>query len=307
MKFNLKLIILVTLVAGTMACNEQAGADGYTLKFNMKKGDSFDYTMNMDMTMKQEMMGQQVDVSTAMQMGYLFEVTGDSAGWKQVSATISKVAMDMNAGGMQIKVDSDDPATDSTNPMGIVGKVFGAMKGGQFSFTINEKGEVGAVTGMKEMMQRIIQNSGIDNPDMMMASFGKSFDEQQFRQNLQQSFSVYPDKPVKPGDTWKRTLNMNNNGVQMKLDNTYTLVGVNGDDAELKVASVISSDADSSSVMGMQVEMNGTMDGNMHYLLESGLPQQGTMDMNMNMKMTGEGMDVPMDMKMKMNFSAKKK
>jgi hypothetical protein len=38
----------------------------------------------------------------------------------------------------------------------MVGKVMGAMKGGQFGFTINENGEIGSVFGLQEMMKNMI-------------------------------------------------------------------------------------------------------------------------------------------------------
>jgi len=289
--------------------NETKTADGYTLKFNVEKGTKFGYSSTMDMSMKQNVMGQDMEVKNKMLMGYTFEVTGDSAGWKTVAATISHIAMDMNAGGQVIHFDSNEPDTavaSEQNPMAMVGKVLGAMKGGRFGFTINENGEVGSVYGMKEMMQNMMEKTNLPDIEIMAESVAKSFDEENFKQNMQQSFNMYPGKPVKTGESWTKTMTMKNGGMDMKMDNTYTLESVNGDDAAVKVVSKISSGADTSGTMGMKVDMSGTMDGSMNYDLPTGLLKKGDMNMKMNMKMTGQGMEVPVDMNMKMIFEGRK-
>jgi hypothetical protein len=62
----------------------------------------------MDMAMKQNVMGKDMDIKNKMLMGYTFEVNDDSAGWKKIAATISRVAMDMNAAGMTVHFDTNE-------------------------------------------------------------------------------------------------------------------------------------------------------------------------------------------------------
>jgi len=289
-------------------CNEASTANGINLKFNLQKGDHFLYSIGMDMHARQQVMGKDMDVNTKMDIGYTFDVTGDSAGWKKVNATISKIAMNMDAGGMQIKFDSDNPsATDSTSPMGKIGQVFGAMKGGQFGFTINEKGEVGTVTGIRDMMEHALSTLG--NPTTsaaMMAGLSKSFDENQFKENLQQSFGIYPDKAIKPGDSWHKTMNVNNAGIIMKTDNTYTLESVENNNAQIKMTSKISSVSDSTQLMGTQMDMDGTMDGTMQFDIATGMPIKGVNNMQLNMKVKNQGTEMPMNMSLTLNISGKK-
>src|SRR5438046_7766042 len=87
------------IIAGCGSGSETKTADGYVLKFNMAKGTKFEYSVTMDMGMKESVMGKDVDVKNKMLISYTFAVTGDSAGWKKVDATISRIAMDMNAEG----------------------------------------------------------------------------------------------------------------------------------------------------------------------------------------------------------------
>src|ERR1041385_3183384 len=86
------------------SCNS-AKNETITLKFNLPKGSSYDYNMDMDLNMSGTAGGQQMSMKNNMQMGYRFGVTDDSAGWKKISATFSRIAMDMDAGGMTINFD----------------------------------------------------------------------------------------------------------------------------------------------------------------------------------------------------------
>lgn len=283
-----------------------AGGDAVTFKFNVPKGTKFSYAVGMDMNMNQTMGGQQVAVKTNLGMGYTFEVTADSAGWKTMNATISRVAMDMNANGMSMKFDSDSPNTDTTSPMAKVGVMLGAMKGGQFSFTMNENGEIGQVTGIEEMTQRIISSMPAAQADMARQTIGKTFNEQSFKQNMQQAFAMYPGKPVKIGDTWTRTLTMDNNGMPMKLDNTYTLQAVEGSNLKVKVDSKITSAGTNAAVPGMQIDMTGDLKGVNSFDEATGMPLNGDDDMNLDMKMKMQGQEMPVKLKMKMTITGKK-
>jgi hypothetical protein len=289
-----------------MSCGPSSPGNGnaITLKFNVGKGAKFNYTANVGMHITENVMGQTMNMENKIGMGYIFEVEKDSAGWKTLTSTINKISMDVNAGGRSLKFDTDSSLSDTAGPEGMMSKIFGAMKGGQFSFTMDEKGHVGSVYGMKEMMERMVSRLNVPNAEMIMQSMGKSLDEANFKQNIEQSFAVYPDKPVKPGDTWVRTLNINSNGLPVKYDNTYTLNSVTGSNANVKVSSKISSGADSSTTGAKDV--NGTMTGDMNYDIPTGIPLTGDLNMKMNMKVSAQGQEMPVNMDMKMTITGKK-
>jgi len=254
--------------------------------------------MNMAMNVDQNVMGNSMHMTNKMKVGYIFEVTNDSSGWKTLNSTINRIGMNVNAGSMSINFDTDSAMTDTTGPAGIMGKVFGAMKGGQFTFTMNEKGQVGQVSGMKEMMEKIMEKENMPNAQMIMQSMGKAFDENNFKQNISQSFAVYPDNPIKPGDSWTKTMNINSNGIPMKSENTYTLTSVDGDKANIKVAAKISS-ADSTTTEAIS-NLSGTIDGTSVYEISTGMLVSGDMDMKMNVKTQQQPTPVTVDIRMMM-------
>jgi len=280
--------------------------DAVAFKFNVAKGTKFSYLLGMNMDMNQSVMGQQVKMKTDIGMGYTFEVTGDSAGWKTMTATISKISMNMAANGMSMKYDSDSPSSDTTGPMGKMGAIMGAMKGGQFGFTMNENGEIGQVTGINEMVQKMTGSMVGDQAAIANQAIGKTFNEQSFKQNMQQSFAMYPGKPVKPGDSWSKKLTMDNNGLPMSLDNTYTLQAVEGNTLKVKVESKITSAGSTVAAPGMSVDMTGDLKGLNTFDQATGLPLSGDDNMTINMKMKGQGQEIPMKMDMKITITGKK-
>ena len=154
--------------------------------------------------------------------------------------------MHINSNGVNVDFDSDKATDTSDVVSGTVGKVLGALKGGQFGFTMNEQGKIGSVTGINDMMQRIMSSINLQGAGSMAAGMSSTFNDDNFKQNIQQSFGMYPDKPVKTGDTWTNTMNTNNQGIQMKIDNTYTLESVKDSTANVKVDSKISSPGENS-------------------------------------------------------------
>ena len=80
------LAIAIPALVILFSCNNNPlkTGDTVTLKFNLPKGSSYDYNMDMDMTMKGSVNGQPMNMTNKMAMGYRFGVTGDSAGWKNL-------------------------------------------------------------------------------------------------------------------------------------------------------------------------------------------------------------------------------
>lgn len=297
-KFLSAIILPACLVL--FSCNNKKGGEAITLKFNLPAGSTYDYNVDMDMAMSGVVNGQSVNIKDQMGMGYRFAAVSDSAGWKTISATINRIAMHMNTNGVDIDFDSDKEADSTGVVSGTVGKVLGALKGGHFGFTMNEKGQIGKITGINDMMQRIMTSINVPATDAMAAGASSTFNEENFKQNIQQSFGMYPDKPVKPGDAWTNTIDMNSQGTPMKIDNTYTLESVTGDTAHVKVDSKISSPG--ADVTGI----TGTMTGKMNFDIPTGLPADGNLNMNMHMTMNTGGQVVPMNMVIDMKITGKK-
>src|SRR6185369_13244608 len=297
-KFLLALPLLVA-IAYLASCNSSSATDAIELKFKLPKGKKYEYAMNMEMQWNQEMMGKKMDMKNTMGFTYLFEVTNDSSEWKTVSSILAKVNLDMSINGRTMHYDTDMPATDS-GPIAMMGKAFGAMKGSQFSFTVNDKGDIGEVKGIKEIQDSMFSAMHNGEGEGPVEGLRKTFDEKGLKQNMQQAFSTYPGKPVKVGDTWTKTTTQKVQGMTIKSDNVYTLESVHGNDAIVKLTSKLS--LDNAGEANPARSITGTSEGKTHYDLETGLITDGDLDMKMDMKRKVNNTELPMSMNMKMKI-----
>jgi len=304
---KLKLLLAAAAVASTILTGFcQAGADNaIALKFNIPAGTKFSNGVTMDMNMTQTAAGNEIKVTTKITQGYIFEVTKDSAGWKTMNATFARMAMHMEVMDHTVDYDSDSPTSDTTSPMAKMGSVFSVMKNSHFTFTMNENGEIGKVTGLKEMVKKITAGMSSTDAAAALQPLGQTFNEESFKQNLQQSFAAYPGKPIKIGESWNKTLNMNNAGAIMKLTNTYTLDSIVGGVAKVKLVSIITV-PEGTTIQGMPATITGTINGENGFDLVTGMPVGANLMMLVDMHITAQGQTIPMSVKTNIIIEGKK-
>jgi hypothetical protein len=193
------------------SCNNSnkpgSGGDAVELRLNLEKGKTYGYAMKTDMNMDVQVLGKPMKTSVSMNFGFKINVDDiDSAHNYRVTSTYDAIKFKTSAMGMEMGYDSQEPGDTTRADMfsGMFRKMFGGMLGKQFKFTLTPKGEVKDVTGVKEMVESMMNS--IDIPEARKAAMQKqmesSFNEDQIKQGFEQGFSVFPDKPVKVGDSW---------------------------------------------------------------------------------------------------------
>jgi hypothetical protein len=297
-RIGIAFVALVCLVAA--ACNTNS-KDAITLKLNLKQGDKFEQEIATAMSLTQKSMGQDAKLNNNMAFTYVFEALSDSAGWTKMGSTINHIIVEMSGVGGKEVYDSNNTAAnaDSTDMMA---KLFGTMKGSSFSFTVNDKGEIGRVEGLEEMQRKMGEAIPGETGE---AAGDKIYNEQSFKENIQQSFAAYPEKPVKPGDSWNKSMLLRSEGMTIQSDNVYTLESVQGNKAIIKVTAKLSSAAQQMAP-GTEVEVSGNSNGTLEYDIPTGMPVSGNIDMLMNMTMKSQGTQVPMSVNMKTTIKGRK-
>jgi hypothetical protein len=296
----MKKLLIALSFAGTFILACKTSSELVSLKLQMPKGSRYEYTTTADMEMTQGSGAIPMKMKTLLTFTYLFDVANDSAGWKTITSTIRGMKMDANAMGMKMSMDTDNPS-DTSGPLGMLNKMFGGLKGKQFAFTMDEQGKIGKVSGLKEIMESMIP------PDAKggdIKKMGGGFSEESFRQSIQQAFSIFPMAPVKVGESWKDTTEMNQNGVTLKSISTYTLESVDDGNAVVKVNSVYEPGRSKSN--GADMSVKGKSNGKYTYEMASGMILDGNMNMSMDMEAEAEGQKTPMKMETKLSIKGKK-
>ncbi|OJW80953.1 MAG: hypothetical protein BGO69_19925 [Bacteroidetes bacterium 46-16] len=257
-----KILVLgiSSLIAISMllACGDNNGGSGtnsdgsISLKFNFQKGTKYKYIVKNRQSITQEMMGKHITVDQDMDMESTYEVTGAEGSNKKLTVTYDRIAMKSNNSFKNMAYDSDDTAHSAPELRSL-----GDMVHRAFSMTVNEKGQIVQLDGFRELMP------GSDDAPISDSSL---------RSMMQQAFYIYPDKPVKPGDTWNNSYSTSLGFMDLNTDNTYKLVSVKDGIAHIEMSSKITSHpANTGEAKEIKMDLNGVQTGGLDVDVASGL------------------------------------
>lgn len=294
MKRILYLLLLSGLLMGVVTTESCQSAKTSTatkmLKFNFEKGKGYDYEMIMNMD--QEIMSQKMKMD--MTTYYSMDVVEDDGAIKTVVSTYDRFKMDMNVAGIEMVIDSDKPVSgDGTDPMKMMNKILGAIKGRQFTMKINAEGKVLEVIGFENMAQSIIDSIDISGEmkNQMIQQFDKQFNEQSVKDQFERVLYIFPNKEIKIGDTWeKKTSSVGLTGGN--YTSVYTVTDIEGDMVTLDEKSIIKADEEG-------VKMNGKVLGKLIVDSKSGLVVSADMDMTITTQNEGQSFDINVKTKIK--------
>lgn len=176
-----KLLVLFLLSSAAFTSNAQQVE--FKMKLPLNKPLKAVTTMKMDMEGAQSMIMDMTTKST-------INVAKFESPNYTIENTTDAVKMDIDAGMMTISYDSENPSDDPT----------AAAMGAQFENLIGKK-----ITMITSETGKVVKMEGVDDAQN---PFG----------NVEMS-ATYPDKPVKPGDTW--TSEATSNGITTKALNKY--------------------------------------------------------------------------------------
>lgn len=289
-------------------CNgSQSGSgDAVDLKLNLQKGKTYTYLMKSDMNIAMDLMGKPMNTTANIDFGFKMKVEDIDAQHNfNMTASYNAIRFKMSAMGMDLGYDSGNLGdTTKENTMNnMFRKVFSSMVGRSFKLTMSPKGEVLKVDSLKELVQSMADN--IDVPDNMKAQMRKqmteSFNEDQVKQGFAQGFSIYPEKPVKVGDSWTKNVDKTMNSMKMKQEIKYTVKEIKDNNVLLDMTGIITSAMASDSTSAVKLDMSGDEKGSMELLRSTGLVSKANIDMTMKMTAAGH----PMNMKVKVTLEGK--
>ena len=284
--YAIAVICFSSFIIGCNSADKKTASDNVSLKFNLQKGKTYLYSMQMNM--ENNMQGQKMD--TDMDFDYSLQILDDKDSLKTIRTTYDRIAMKMDAGVMKVDFDTNQPQKDSVvniqaNPMTLMSNMFYAMKGKSFDMKVNSKGEVVQVTGLEEMKQTLINSMTDENlKGAMSQAFASQFNEDNIKNSFSQALNIFPDKPIKVGDTWNKKMSMGGMAAA-DMTTTYTVKDIKADNVVLDVKADIN-----------MAQAKGAQTGTMHVSSETGLVTEANLEqkftaptaMTIHTKITGK-------------------
>ena len=115
---------------------------------------------------------------------------------------------------------------------------------------------------------------------------------------MEQSLNVYPDVPVRPGDTWQRTYATNIGFMDMKVVSNYKLISVANGTAHISVdATITSAPAGNPQQQEMHLEMKGSQTGTMDIDIVTGLILESRFGQDVSGTIRIPGVEIPVKLR----------
>jgi hypothetical protein len=263
--------------------------DAVSLKLNLKPGEQFNQNMKVDMDINSEAMGQKINMKMGFDAGMKFAVsTTDSAGSMNMNMTYT--ALDAN-------IDMGALAAGKGGEMNtMMKKIMGALVGETITVTMNKNGELTGTGGFEAIKANLTRKAdSLGLPEASIDQIVEGFAQKNLDGNLKMMFNIYPDKPVKPGDTWVKETTQEVNNINMKMKNEYTLTKVNGGVAYIALkSSAVGKGEMKQAGQNMEVDIDLTQKGTLEMNMSNGTLKGGKADMKMDGTINAMGMKMPM-------------
>jgi hypothetical protein len=302
MKIKRLVIAGLLLVSGFSVASAQV-----KLSFNPEKGTKYEYRQEMLSKVKQNVMGQEIQVETEMSFNYLMEVKDKTPQEIHLQFTYRDVSFIVSSPMMKMGYDSKNPVENPSEMDNNLSKMFSKMLNASFMAVVAPDGSVKSVTGMdaiSESMTNALTNDG-QAAAQMGAQMKLQFSDDALKKMFEQSFKTYPDKAVKKGDSWNMenaiSTTTNNMNMNTNIKTKYTLKEVSKNMATVAVEGEL----EIIFPENMEGRLAGTQTGTMIIDTKSGLPVTSDVSQNMKGVIKAQGMEIQMEMTSKAKSSTK--
>ncbi len=259
------------------------------LKFNLENGKGYDYEMTMNMD--QEVQGQKIKLDMATY--YSMNVNSAEGDMREITAAIDRFKISTSAAGFNMDIDTDKPMPpigDSSgmekNPLQMVNKMFGAIKGQKFTMKVNAEGKVMEVKGFETMAQSLVDSLGLEGTEkeQVMQQFNNQFNGQQISSQLDRFWYIFPNKEVKVGDSWEKNSDLSGQ-FPGKYNSKYTVSEIEGD--------MVTLDEDTKVLVEEQnIKLDGKITGKIVVDSRIGLVVKADQDLNMTASGNGQSFQI---------------
>jgi hypothetical protein len=289
-------LALVAIVAGVSLAARQE----VTLRYSWPKGETLRYRVTQQTTTTLSgMPGAPGDVSLDQStLQVIRNVAKDVAadGTTTLDQTLESVKMEINTPVGKMGYDSAKPAPPGNPGEEMLAKMFSAMVNASFTVTMAPTGVIQKVEGVSKLGEKILaglpQNA---QAEQMLGGLKATLSDDGMKATLTQGFPQMPEKPVKPGETWKGSFDMRNDGIgRIIFSNESTLKDVQGSIATIQSKMTIAQDpkVPASAPMGLKLTL-GAASGQMEMAFDTakGRIQKAVTQFVMPMTMSGAAPD----------------
>lgn len=294
--------IAVAAIAGLGLLASCKGGEPVNLKLNLQPGSQYLYAIENKMVMDMSVMGQSMKTNQNMTTECTYDVAAGEGTNKRITVTYDRIAMETKNPMLNMAYDSRDTAKSDKEL-----RQMGGMLHKPFTMDVSEQGEILSVNGLNNLINSMSDTSSPEG-QAIRQQLTSTFNDSAIKSMMQQALNIFPDHPVKPGDTWKKTFNMGTGAINLAIDNDFKLVSVSNGIAHIDVTSkIIGSGGAGPEMKNMNMDLNGDQKGTMEVEVATGLVKDGKMKQTIKGEMSVATMKVPVAITSDIHITGKKK
>lgn len=273
MKNLLVSLAACALIIGfSTGCGVASGSS--SLELNPGAGTTTRFEMKLRQEISQTIMGREMDQDQTTQFGFTQTMGEPKAdGTITIGVVYDWVSTDVGVAALEERVtfdsrDDDGEATALTAGMR-------ALVGKGFSLEVTAQGEILAVGGVAEMFDAMFAELDQDEDVAVVRdALKKMLGDDALKDSMQPFLSIYPDRDVAVGDTWRRRHQVSG-GFPHVQDNVYELLERSQGSCQVRLESRLSTPKDAAPMdMGMikiRLSLAGTQEGTLKLDESTGL------------------------------------
>ena len=193
------------------------------LKLNLQKGQSYVMHIKSDQSGTQEVQKQTSATANSLDAVLRYEVMEVSeSGYATLSTQYQSVHTKNEGQGANrsFEYDSQNPPSDPQADA----RMWDALLKNSYTITLSSRGAVEEVTGMEAIRNQALEGLAPAFRQLFRPTFESVFGDQAIKEQMNSYLLVFPEKPVKIGDSWKSE-NTFSKGVPVISESTFTLTG----------------------------------------------------------------------------------
>ncbi len=280
----MKQIVLTAccLMTGMMATAQ------VSLSFNPDKGAKYRYHYELQQNFTQSIMDQEISFNQNMSTVYDMNIINKTDTEIQTEFIYEEVHFEMTGGMMSMKYDSNHAPGDTSQIDSSVSKLFDCLTGSHFNALIATDGTVKSVSGMEVILDKMLNvlDGEVHELTPLKAAMTQQFNNEAIRKNFEQSTKIYPDKPVKIGDSWSIEQTIEILGMSLKTVSTYELISNTQETAIANIQSIITES---------HGKLSGNQSGTVEFDLRTGMAKNANLKQHIKGSIVANGMDIPLD------------
>ncbi|PSR12342.1 MAG: hypothetical protein DA408_04385 [Bacteroidetes bacterium] len=255
MRYSSYCLILVT---GFLLTN---CARKVNLAFSVPEKMDYNYRLTSTTLSQTQVMGMDMENNSEQVMEYNIFATGNDAnGNKQLRTRYTAIQINQTAMGQEMVYDSKDPSRN-TEPN--LEAIYDAMINKSFDLTYGPDGKIIEAQGLNELMEDVLDKAPAEVQETLKSQLGGEVMLQSFKAMT----GFYPGKPLKKGDAWPISNDLNLGGMALQVDVVYTLEESKNGVAKIRIDGEIATDPEAPGMdimgMSMKFDLQGTQQGYM--------------------------------------------